>query len=142
MVDTGLLADAGSHRWLEGVTGEEEKLPAAADGTVEIPPYAGHGTFIAGVARCFAPDAAVHVTKVLTLAGATLETAMTSDSQSWSAPPRSDAFSGCVPSAIVMSAVAMSPDVLLSRHVRCPEHTHLMKRIHRRYAASPLGERA
>lgn len=74
VVDTGLLADAASHPWLGGVTGEEEKLPAAADGTVEIPPYAGHGTFIAGVARCFSPDAAVHVTKVLSLAGATLET--------------------------------------------------------------------
>jgi subtilisin family serine protease len=74
VVDTGLLADAGSHRWLAGVTGEEEKLPAAADGTVEIPPYAGHGTFVAGVARCFAPDAAVHVTNVLSLAGAALET--------------------------------------------------------------------
>jgi hypothetical protein len=74
MVDTGLLADAAGHSWLAGVTGEEEKLPAAADGTVEIPPYAGHGTFIAGVARCFAPDATVHVTKLLTLAGATLET--------------------------------------------------------------------
>jgi subtilisin family serine protease len=74
VVDTGLLADAGSHRWLAGVTGDEEKLPAGADGTVEIPPYAGHGTFIAGVARCFAPDAAVHVTNVLSLAGAALET--------------------------------------------------------------------
>ncbi len=74
VVDTGLLADADSHRWLAGVTGQEEKLPAAADGTVEIPPYAGHGTFVAGVARCFAPDAAVHVTKVLDLAGAALET--------------------------------------------------------------------
>jgi subtilisin family serine protease len=73
VVDTGLLADAASHRWLAGVTGEEEKL-AAADGSVEIPPYAGHGTFIAGVARCFAPDAAVHVTRVLSLAGAALET--------------------------------------------------------------------
>jgi subtilisin family serine protease len=74
VVDTGLLADAASHRWLAGVTGEEEKLPAGADGTVEIPPYAGHGTFVAGVARCFAPDAAVHVTNVLSLAGAALET--------------------------------------------------------------------
>jgi len=74
VVDTGLLADAGSHRWLAGVTGQEEKLPAAADGSVEIPPYAGHGTFIAGVARCFAPDAAIHVTKVLSVAGAALET--------------------------------------------------------------------
>jgi len=74
VVDTGLLADAAGHSWLAGVTGEEEKLPAAADGSVEIPPYAGHGTFIAGVARCFAPDATVHVTKLLSLAGATLET--------------------------------------------------------------------
>ena len=74
VVDTGLLADAASHPWLEGVTGEEEKLAEAPDGTVEIPPYAGHGTFIAGVARCFAPDAAVHVTNVLSLAGAALET--------------------------------------------------------------------
>jgi hypothetical protein len=74
VVDTGLLADAAEHPWLAGVTGEEEKLPAAADGSVEIPPYAGHGTFIAGVARCVAPEAAVHVTNVLSLAGATLET--------------------------------------------------------------------
>ncbi len=74
VVDTGLLADAGSHRWLAGVTGEKETLAEGTDGTVEIPPYAGHGTFIAGVARCFAPDAAVHVTRVLSLAGATLET--------------------------------------------------------------------
>jgi hypothetical protein len=61
VVDTSLLADAGSHRWLQGVTGEEEKLAAGTDSTVEIPPYAGHGMFIAGVARCFAPDAGVHV---------------------------------------------------------------------------------
>jgi hypothetical protein len=74
VVDTGLLADAATHPWLAGVTGEQEKLTTGADGTVEIPPYAGHGTFIAGVTRCVAPEAAVHVTNVLTLAGATLET--------------------------------------------------------------------
>jgi hypothetical protein len=74
VVDTGLLADAATHPWLAGVTGEEEKLTTAADGSVEIPPYAGHGTFIAGITRCVAPEAAVHVTNVLTLAGATLET--------------------------------------------------------------------
>jgi hypothetical protein len=73
VVDTGLLADAASHPWLAGVTGEEEKLPATAYGEVEIPPYAGHGTFIAGVARCYAPEAGVHVSRVLSLAGATLE---------------------------------------------------------------------
>ncbi len=74
VVDTGLLADAAEHPWLAGVTGEEEKLLAGPDGTAEIPPYAGHGTFIAGVARCVAPEATVHVTNVLTLAGAALET--------------------------------------------------------------------
>lgn len=74
VVDTGLLADAATHPWLAGVTGEEEKLTTAADGSVEIPPYAGHGTFIAGITRCVAPEAAVHVTNVLSLAGATLET--------------------------------------------------------------------
>jgi subtilisin family serine protease len=73
VVDTGLLTDAASHPWLAGVTGEEEKLPATAYGEVEIPPYAGHGTFIAGVARCYAPEAGVHVSRVLSLAGATLE---------------------------------------------------------------------
>jgi subtilisin family serine protease len=73
VVDTGLLADAASHPWLAGVTGDEEKLPATADGEVEIPPYAGHGTFIAGVARCYAPEADVHVSRVLVLSGAALE---------------------------------------------------------------------
>ena len=38
MVDSGLLADAGSHRWLQGVTGEEEKLAAGTDGAMEILP--------------------------------------------------------------------------------------------------------
>jgi subtilisin family serine protease len=74
VVDTGLLADAAEHPWLAGVTGEEEKLSAGLDGVAEIPPYAGHGTFIAGVARCVAPEAEVHVTNVLSLVGAALET--------------------------------------------------------------------
>jgi hypothetical protein len=41
VVDTGLLADAGSHRWLEGVTGEEEKLAAGTDGTWRSRPTPG-----------------------------------------------------------------------------------------------------
>jgi Subtilase family len=61
--DTGLLDDAATHPWLQGVTGEQD--PLGADDPVTalptIPPYAGHGTFIAGVARCIAPGARVHV---------------------------------------------------------------------------------
>ena len=74
VIDTGLLANAGTHPWLAGVSGEEEKLPASADGRVQIPPYAGHGTFIAGVARCVAPAADVHVMNLFSLAGVSLET--------------------------------------------------------------------
>jgi len=61
--DTGLLEDISAHPWLQGVTGEPDPLgpvdPATALPT--IPPYAGHGTFIAGVARCIAPGAQIHV---------------------------------------------------------------------------------
>jgi hypothetical protein len=61
--DTGLLDDAATHSWLQGVTGEPDPLGAADPATTlpTIPPYAGHGTFIAGVARCVAPDAQVRV---------------------------------------------------------------------------------
>jgi subtilisin family serine protease len=76
-VDTGLLPEAtDSHPWLAGVTGDEEKLPADASGQVTIPPYAGHGTFIAGVARCVAPGANVHVLNEFSVAGATLESSL------------------------------------------------------------------
>src|ERR1019366_10785902 len=50
MADTGLLADAASHSWLAGVVGDPDPLPPLApDGTQPIPPYTGHGTFVAGV---------------------------------------------------------------------------------------------
>jgi subtilisin family serine protease len=70
--DTGLLADAATHNWLQGVTGEQDPLGAvdAATGLPTIPPYAGHGTFIAGVARCIAPTAEVHVADHFPTAGA------------------------------------------------------------------------
>jgi len=77
VVDTGLVAEAPeSHPWLTGVTGDEEKLPADADGRVTIPPYAGHGTFIAGVARCVAPGADVRVLNEFSVAGVTLESSL------------------------------------------------------------------
>ncbi len=61
--DTGLLDDAATHAWLQDVTGEQDPLGAAdpATGLPTIPPYAGHGTFIAGIARCIAPGVQVHV---------------------------------------------------------------------------------
>jgi hypothetical protein len=75
VADTGLLADATGHPWLTGVTGELDPLPPPGpDGVVLIPPYTGHGTFIAGVARCMAPHSRVHVDNVFSEAGAALET--------------------------------------------------------------------
>ncbi len=74
MADTGLLADAASHSWLEGVVGDPDPLPPLApDGTQPIPPYTGHGTFVAGVTRCMAPAADVIVTNAFAIAGSTLE---------------------------------------------------------------------
>jgi subtilisin family serine protease len=72
--DTGLLEGASAHPWLAGVTGEEDELPPPdTAGVVMIPGYAGHGTFIAGVARCMAPAATVFVTSDFTTAGALSE---------------------------------------------------------------------
>jgi hypothetical protein len=72
--DTGLLDSAHEHPWLAGVTGEPDSLrPADSAGTVAIPEYAGHGTFVAGVARCMAPASAVHVVSDLDTAGALSE---------------------------------------------------------------------
>ena len=72
--DTGLLADAATHPWLRGVDGELDQLPApGVDNTQAIPPYAGHGTFVAGVVRCLAPEAEVFVANELANAGTVLE---------------------------------------------------------------------
>jgi hypothetical protein len=72
MADTGLLADAASgHPWLAGVEGDPD--PNQPAGTLHIAPYAGHGTFVAGVARCMAPAADIIVTNAFAIAGSTLE---------------------------------------------------------------------
>ncbi len=73
IADTGLLKGAGTaHPWLAGVTGTEDPLHVQG-GVTTIPDYAGHGTFIAGVARCMAPAAKVEVARDFTKAGAIAE---------------------------------------------------------------------
>jgi subtilisin family serine protease len=72
--DTGLVAGASAHPWLAGVSGDVDTLTPAAAGVPTIPGYAGHGTFIAGVARCMAPLAAVHVARDFGPHGALSET--------------------------------------------------------------------
>jgi Subtilase family len=80
IADTGLLADAAStHSWLAGVDGDLDPLPPTfigAHGEViqPIPAYTGHGTFVAGVVRCMAPEAEIYVANAFEVAGSTLET--------------------------------------------------------------------
>jgi hypothetical protein len=92
IADTGLLKGAeDSHPWLRGVSSEKnghpwlrevmseaDELPAkkTVDGKEiqEIRGYDGHGTFVAGVARCMAPQADIIVDNVFGVAGSALET--------------------------------------------------------------------
>jgi len=68
--DTGLLDQAGAtHPWLAGVDGEPDPLPAQDEDVQPIPEYTGHGTFVAGVARCLAPGADINVSRVWSVAG-------------------------------------------------------------------------
>jgi subtilisin family serine protease len=70
VVDTGLdPAAPATHPWMTGVTGDAD--PAIANGV--LGPYAGHGTFIAGVVRCVAPRSEVIVKAIFDRAGATFE---------------------------------------------------------------------
>ncbi|NYE38835.1 subtilisin family serine protease [Nocardioides cavernae] len=58
VVDTGWNPASGSDGrtpWLKGVEGDDE------DNRPDLRPYAGHGTFIAGVVRCVAPRTDVWV---------------------------------------------------------------------------------
>jgi subtilisin family serine protease len=83
--DTGLLEDhAYQHPWLADVHRgkdpngveqhwEAELEPDPLDGVMRIPPYAGHGTFVAGVVRCMAPEAEVIVANIFKIAGSSLE---------------------------------------------------------------------
>jgi subtilisin family serine protease len=70
LADTGLLADAHTHPWLAGVqAGDIDPQPHPPT----IPHYTGHGTFVAGVARCMAPAAELIVTNTFAIAGSALE---------------------------------------------------------------------
>jgi subtilisin family serine protease len=77
MADTGLLRDAATHSWLEGVrmaNSVEDVDPKEPLGDPpQIPPYAGHGTFVAGVLRCIAPSTEIIVQNAFAIAGSELE---------------------------------------------------------------------
>jgi subtilisin family serine protease len=75
MADTGIVDDVvTAHPWLTGVTGDPDpNQPSYVNGTLTIPPYSGHGTFAAGVARCMAPGAEITVSNVAFVAGSVLE---------------------------------------------------------------------
>jgi subtilisin family serine protease len=81
LADTGLLHNAAQgHPWLSGVQvsdNEEDyesyEPPPSGTPPPFIPPYTGHGTFVAGVLRCMAPASQVSVAKVCLTAGSTLE---------------------------------------------------------------------
>jgi subtilisin family serine protease len=67
--DTGFIESAAMrHPWLAGVTGTPDPHGEGA-----ISEYGGHGTFIAGVARCMAPLATVLVTSDFSKGGALSE---------------------------------------------------------------------
>jgi hypothetical protein len=55
MPDTGLQSTYTVHSWMTNVTGETEPPFVIVGGVERIRPYAGHGTFAAGVAACTAP---------------------------------------------------------------------------------------
>jgi subtilisin family serine protease len=76
LADTGLLTDAGKrHAWLAGVHADDiDPLPPMLPGGVQpIPPYTGHGTFVAGVMRCMAPGTDIVVANAFSIAGSQLE---------------------------------------------------------------------
>ena len=81
IVDTGLIPGAAArHAWLTGVRGDQED-PYTTDGEGHsvLAPYAGHGTFGAGVLRCVAPKASVYVEGAFNNAGADYESKLLSN---------------------------------------------------------------
>jgi hypothetical protein len=79
VVDTGFLSDRWDKPWLVGVMADPDDIEdqdswPVPDGFID--PYAGHGTFIAGVIRCIAPGAEVTVEQVIDRAGVVDEAAL------------------------------------------------------------------
>ncbi|MEV0620061.1 S8/S53 family peptidase [Nonomuraea sp. NPDC050404] len=73
VVDTGLLAGT-LPPWLNKVQGDVDTLgPILPGGLHRIPPFKGHGTFAAGVARLMAPQADVFVADHFSVSGGELE---------------------------------------------------------------------
>jgi hypothetical protein len=95
IADTGLIPDEESHRiagtevfvdsgsqhpWLARVQGEQDPQSPTSQSKV-LKPYAGHGTFVAGVMRCIAPDADIFVGNVFSTGGSALEADFVQDLQ-------------------------------------------------------------
>ncbi|MFG1947017.1 S8 family serine peptidase [Nonomuraea sp. NPDC048826] len=77
--DTGWLQlDVAAYPWLSDVSGDPEPLgpPSPISGLPRIPAFRGHGTFVAGVAKCQAPTARVSVVDHFSTSGAELEDVM------------------------------------------------------------------
>jgi len=74
VADTGVVTNTvNTYRWLRGVSSESDEDDRVDEASRTILPYGGHGTFVAGVIGCLAPEAAIVVKNVFNVAGTALE---------------------------------------------------------------------